>query len=539
MASSKPDTDGPPESLILLSMCDEDKQKNEENEKNEKLKLSVEEIIEEHVGAFGYAQLIHVFLVSLAWFFDSQHTLVTIFTDSQPSWQCTAVQSQYSTLCNSRSSNICDMDESLWEWVGGKSISIIAEWSLTCNNKFKAGVPASMFFIGCFIGRSVVLGKMADSYLGRKRTMMLACFLTAITGFLTALSPNFWAYAVLRLISGFSRAGIGICCLVLSTESVGRKWRGQVGQYGFFFFTAGFLMLPGMAYLTRTSWRHTYVFISVLPVIYSTGILPFVSESPRWLAVRGRTEEAMQILRRMAELNGKKLPEHLIIIFSDTNSCLKKKNDNLWSARWARRRMGLVMAVGFGIGLVYYGVQLNVENLGFDLYFTVAVNAVMEIPAVFVGSLLLACMDRRPLVAACGILGGLSCIACTLLNSAGIFGWPQLVVESLGFMAVSTAFDVLYIYSVELFPTNVRSLAVSMLRQAIMSGAALAPLLVVLGRIDSSISFLVFGVLGIFSGLLTLCLPETRNSPLYETLEQQEQEEGCGSDECPQLELQP
>jgi OCT family organic cation transporter-like MFS transporter 4/5 len=505
---------------------------HEEKGKEEKVEVSVEEIIEGYVGGFGYAQIIHAFLVSLAWFFDSQHTLVTIFTDKQPAWRCVDHQSQFSHVnmnsCTKQSS-ICEMDKSLWEWVGGNDTSIIAEWGLVCGDKFKAGLPASMFFIGSFLG-SAFLGRLADSCLGRKRTLMLACLLSASTGFLTALSPNFWIYTLLRFANGFSRSGIGTCCLVLSTESVGRKWRGQVGQYGFFFFTAGFLALPPMAYVTQSSWRETYVLISALPLVYCIGILPLVSDSPRWLAMKGRTDEAMEILSNMAKLNGNRIPDH-IVIARDLKSQETSKSKSLWSARWARWRMILVMAVGVGIGLAYYGIQLNVENLNFDLYFTVALNALMEIPAVLGGSLLLAWVDRRILVASCAILAGLSCIICTLFHQSGgvdvashrSSNWAQLIAESIGFMVMSLAFDVMYIYSVELFPTNVRNVAVSMLRQALMSGAALAPLLVILGRINASLSFLVFGLVGIASGLLTLCLPETRNRPLYETLEQQEQ----------------
>lgn len=503
---------------------------HEEKGKQEKVEISVEEIIEEYVGGFGYAQFIHAFLVSLAWFFDSQHTLVTIFTDKQPAWRCVDYQSQFSHAnmdsCTQQSS-ICEMDKSLWEWVGGHNTSIIAEWGLVCGDKFKAGLPASMFFIGSFLG-SAFLGRLADSWLGRKRTIMLACLLTATTGFLTALSPNFWIYAFLRFANGFSRSGIGTCCLVLSTESVGRKWRGQVGQYGFFFFTAGFLALSPMAYVTQFSWRQTYALISALPLVYCVGILPLISDSPRWLAIRGRTDEAMEILSDMAKLNGNRIPDH-IVIARDLKSQETKKSKSLWSARWARWRMILVMAVGVGIGLVYYGIQLNVENLNFDLYFTVALNALMEIPAVFGGSLLMVWVDRRILVASFSILAGVSCMLCTIFHQSGGVAshrrsnWAQLIAESIGFMAVSLAFDVMYIYSVELFPTNVRNVAVSMLRQALMSGAALAPLLVILGRINASLSFLVFGLVGIASGFLTLCLPETRNRPLYETLEQQEE----------------
>lgn len=138
--------------------------------------------------------------------------------------------------------------------------------------------------------------------------------LTSATAFLTSLSPNVWVYAFLRFANGLVRSGIGICCLVLSTESVGRKWRGQVGQYGFFFFTVGFLSLPAIAYPTRAHWRNLYRIIAALPLFYSIFLLPFVSESPRWLLVKGRNEEALGVLRRFSRLNGKTLPSNIRLL---------------------------------------------------------------------------------------------------------------------------------------------------------------------------------------------------------------------------------
>ncbi|XP_008813162.2 organic cation/carnitine transporter 1 [Phoenix dactylifera] len=498
------------------------------------LELTVDEIIEQHVGSFGYSQLLHVFLVSLAWIFDSQNTLITIFSDAQPPWRCKG------SLCSSTSSvSMCELDQGAWEWVGGDKSSTIAEWGLICDKKFRAGIPASLFFIGSLFG-SAAHGRLADSYLGRKKTVLLSCLLTFVTAFLTSLSPNIWVYAFLRFSNGFARSGIGICCLVLSTESVGRKWRGQVGQYGFFFFTIGFLSLPLIAYPAKTQWRNIYKVISLLPLAYSLLILPFVSESPRWLAVKGRTEEALDVLTKFAKLNGRKLPQNISISSpSHATTSSAERNESLWSARWAVRRIATVMIAGFGVGFVYYGVQLNVENLNFNLYFSVAANALMEIPAVLLGSVLLSFTDRRILFSLSAFIAGISCILCILFTeetkSKG--SWSQLTVEAIGFMAASMAFDVLYVYSVELFPTNVRNFAVSMLRQALMLGAAIAPLLVVLGRLSPKISFLIFGGFSIFSGLLTFWLPETRNAPLYETLEQQEKEEKLGSGPAGEMEL--
>ncbi|KAL0341676.1 UNVERIFIED_CONTAM: Organic cation/carnitine transporter 1 [Sesamum calycinum] len=158
----------------------------------------------------------------------------------------------------------------------------------------------------------------------------------------------------------------------------------------------------------------------------------------------------------------------------------------------------------FWYWFVYYGVQLNVENLNFNLYFTVAINAMMEIPAVFIGSVLLSFMNRRLLFSSSAVLAGISCISCIIFSSTEDSNvdklsmtergsLPQLMIEALGFMAVSTAFDVLYIYCVELFPTNVRNFAVSMLRQTLMLGASVSSLLVVFGRLNPSVSSLYLG----------------------------------------------
>ncbi|XP_039138681.1 organic cation/carnitine transporter 1 [Dioscorea cayenensis subsp. rotundata] len=489
------------------------------------LELTVNEIIEQHVGSFGLSQLLQVFLVSLAWVFDAHNTLVTVFTDSQPAWKCKVAASSSCSL----SAGMCGLAPGTWDWVGGHKSSTIAEWGLICGHKFRAGVPASMYFIGSLFG-SITQGQLADMYLGRKKTIVLSCLLTAITSFLTSFSPNVWVYAFLRFTNGFARSGIGICCLVLSTEAVGRKWRGQVGNYGFFFYALGFLSLPLIAYTSRTSWRNIYRIISLFPLIYSFFLTPFISESPRWLILKGRTDEAMQVLNKLAKFNGNKLPKNLTII-NPSVTVNSTKTKKLWSVSWAAKRMVALMVAGFGVGFVYYGVQLNVENLNFNLYYTVAANALMEIPAVLIGSVLLGCMDRRVIFSSASILAGVSSILCILFakKNKSKRGWGQLGLEAVGFMTASMAFDVLYIYCAELFPTNVRNFSVSMLRQTLMLGGAIAPVLVVVGRLSPAFSFLVFGVLAIFSGVVTVWLPETKHAPLYETFEQQEKEEKLGA----------
>ncbi|KAJ6677204.1 SOLUTE CARRIER FAMILY 22 MEMBER [Salix viminalis] len=145
---------------------------------------------------------------------------------------------------------------------------------------------------------------------------------------------------------------------------------------------------------------------------------PFVSESPRWLLVRGRSNEALDVLRKFTRCNGKTLPENLCLANpSDpkeggenealTKTCTK---ESLWRTKWAAKRMITVMIAGFGVGFVYYGVQLNVENLNFNLYFFVGINALMEIPAIIFGTILLGLTSRRLLFSLSAFLAGISCL---------------------------------------------------------------------------------------------------------------------------------
>lgn len=110
-----------------------------------KLELKVDQVIEEYVGSLGFSQLLHVFLVSIAWIFDAQNTLVTIFTDAKPyAWSNASAGGEVTSVCG--------LPAGSWTWVGGKESSIISEWDLVCGRKFLAAAPASLFFFGSVLG---------------------------------------------------------------------------------------------------------------------------------------------------------------------------------------------------------------------------------------------------------------------------------------------------------------------------------------------------------------------------------------------------
>lgn len=118
----------------------------EESEANEKieLELTVDQVIEDYLGS-GFSQILNVFLVTIAWIFEAQNTLVTVFTDAKPpAWSNIGAGRQVSSVCG--------LPAGSWYWIGGKDSSVIAEWNLVCDRRFLAAVPASLFFIGSVLG---------------------------------------------------------------------------------------------------------------------------------------------------------------------------------------------------------------------------------------------------------------------------------------------------------------------------------------------------------------------------------------------------
>ncbi|CAA7062085.1 unnamed protein product [Microthlaspi erraticum] len=499
---------------------------------------SLDDTIERYIGSFGWAQFLQASLVSFSGVFDAQQTFISVFTDFEPTWHCTESDS----FCHQSVSNICILPKSAWSWDFSPHVSVISEWGLQCAGSFVKGLPESSFFVGCLIG-GVILSTLADSSLGRKNMLFLSCLVMSISTMLTVFSPNIWVYAFLRFVNGFGRATIGTCALVLSTELVGKKWRGQVGIMSFFGFMLGFLSLPLIAYVNRgNSWRILYVWTSIPTVIYCVLVRFFVCESPRWLFVRGRRQEAISILKRVASIpltdvnNG---GAAISMSFSslqieeeeEEEEEYEKPSVNSYTAmkklvekRWAFKRLSAIMAVAFGIGLVYYGMPLALSNLDFNVYLSASFNALMDLPANLITLFLVDKLSRRNALIGFTALGGVSSVLIFALQNMriGNHGGLQLALELISYFSACSAFNMEMIYTIELFPTCVRNSAIAMARQALVLGGVFSPIMVAAGRKNGFWSFGLFGLAIGLLGLFVVGLPETKGSDLCDTMDEEE-----------------
>ncbi|KAL2331532.1 hypothetical protein Fmac_019113 [Flemingia macrophylla] len=493
--------------------------------------LCIDDMLIKHCGEFGRWQLKHFVLTSLAWALEAFHTMVMIFADREPDWTCVAAAGCQG---GGGGGGFCSLPAEAWEWVGGRRSSTVSDWGLICGDKFKIGLVQAVFFAGCMIGAGI-FGHLSDSSLGRKGSLTVVCALNAIFGCLTALSPNYWIYVLLRLFTGFSTGGVGLCSFVLATEPIGPSKRGTAGMSTFYFFSGGIALLAGIAYIFQT-WRYLYIASSVPSFLYIILVLPFVSESPRWYLVRGRVTEAMKLMSTIASSNGRHLPDGVILALDEEASektnqgsgndiaCKNQRGDNndaqvgsildVIRSPITRLRLFLAVALNFATSVVYYGLSLNVMNLETNLYINVVLNSVAEMPAFTITAVLLDMFGRKPLTVGTMWFSGVFCLMGSMVGNAGVWKVVRMVCGVLGIFGMAGTYNLLFIYTAELFPTVVRNAALGCTTQASQMGAILAPFVVVLG---GRFPFAVFAVCGIVGGMFAFYLPETMNQPLYDT----------------------
>ncbi|GLV31841.1 uncharacterized protein CBL_07601 [Carabus blaptoides fortunei] len=448
---------------------------------------------------------------------------------SQPEGPCTILDIPWSSVTpemvlQGKAPNASLTECTHWSW-DGEGDTVVSEWSLVCERKQLNNIAEMVFLGGVALG-GLVSGVISDKY-GRKRTLMASVFLQTIIGVMISFSPWFCMYLILRTLLGFISVGVVFSGFVLSLEVVGGVWRTVAGVSYLFPVSFSYVSIAGIAWLLR-KWRHLQLAVS-LPggmLLLLWFVLP---ESPRWLLALGRKTEVLAILQRAAAFNGKPLPpgtdKRLMPVSSSENQDKAASAGllDLFRTRKMRNNSFCLFIIWFSVYIVYYGLVLNVGNIGGDLYINSVLSGIVEIPAIAVSILFLVRMGRRWPLCLTLILSGVACLG-TLAIPPRVEGagpdlqWLTTAFAMLGKFSVSSSNAVMPVFTAELYPTVIRNLGVGASNVSAGIALMLVPYLWNLSAMHNCVPMAVLGACGIFGGLCVLYLPETGNRPLAGTL---------------------
>ena len=150
--------------------------------------------------------------------------------------------------------------------------AIRCEWDLEPGDDSIVGVAV---FLGMFFG-TLFWGSLADR-IGRKPTIIVACFFTFLAGSITAVSNNLATLCVCRLFSGFGLANaVGSDYYM---EHLPFKNRGFYFQFHAFGWVFGAITTCILAWCVFASlgWRWL-VFLNTVPLLVTALVMIFFAE---------------------------------------------------------------------------------------------------------------------------------------------------------------------------------------------------------------------------------------------------------------------
>ena len=123
------------------------------------------------------------------------------------------------------------------------------------------------------------------------------------------------------------------------------------------------------------------------------------------------------------------------------------------------------------------------------------------------------------------VLPGFLLVLMTLLpNASGENNWPIIVVCWFVQLCSSSAINVAYAFTQELYPTVYRTMALSMASTSARIGALLSSAIGMLDVVHPTLPLVIYGLILLTAGILSIWIwPETKNRKLCNTLDEMEE----------------
>lgn len=365
--------------------------------------------------------------------------------------------------------------------------------------------------------------------LGRKKSLMLGAILFVIGSILCGLatSPTMLIFA--RFLLGLAIGIASFTAPLYLAEVAPENIRGSMISLYQLMITAGILLafLSNTAFSYYEAWRWMLGIIAIPGVLFLIGVFA-LPDSPRWLIMAGRREEAIKVLHRLRgdekviQQEVAEIEEQLKV--PQKGWSLFKENANF------RRSVGLgvllqVVQQFTGMNVVMYYAPRIFEGMGYDtaaqMWFTAAVG-LTNVLATFIAIFLVDKWGRKPILytgfvvmaVGLGVVGSMLG-AGNLSHGQQTFTVVMLLIFIVGF--AMSAGPLIWTLCSEVQPLKGRDFGIgcSTFTNWIANMIVGATFLTMLGTLGQGTAFWIYAGLNVvFIFLVFLLVPETKGVTL-------------------------
>jgi len=394
------------------------------------------------------------------------------------------------------------------------------------------GWAASSAIWGCVVG-AMMAGYLSDKF-GRKKTLILTAIMFAISSIGAAIPTNLSQFVAARLIGGLGIGAASMLSPMYISEMSPADKRGMLVTLYQLAIVLGINLIYFINLLIAASgteqwnidmgWRYM-LGSGTIPAVLFLIALVLVPESPRWLASKGKDDEAIKILEK---LNSK---DQAASLMTEIKSSLTEEKGTIRELFAPGLRTALIIGMFLALfsqitginAIIYYAPEIF-KSVGFGTASAMLQTVIIGITNTvftFVAIKFIDQAGRRKL-----LLWGVSGMLVCLVGVGTVFHFqlsngPLLLIFILGFIAsfACSLGPIPWVIISEIFPTKTRGVAMSFATLTLWIGVVLITQLtpILLSKAGGAITFWIFAANSVMLVLFTYkMIPETKGKTLEE-----------------------
>lgn len=338
----------------------------------------------------------------------------------------------------------------------------------------KQGLAMSIALTGCLVG-ALTAGALADK-IGRKPLLIISALIFALTAYATGAFSVFSWFLVARFLGGIAIGIASGLSPMYIAEVAPTSIRGKLVSLNQLTIVTGILcaqvvnwllVSQDQAWNVEMAWRWMF-WAAAFPALAFLVMAFVIPESPRWLAMKGRTEQARTTLTR---IGGADYATSELKAFDDANAGKQAQGGlkELFSKPFSKVLLiGVVIAVfqqWCGTNVIFNYAQEVFQSAGYnvgDTFINIVVTGIANLVFTFVAIFTVDRLGRKALMLiGAGGLAGIYFILglCYFLKVSGVL-MVVLVVMAIACYAMSLG-PVTWVLLSEIFPNKVRGVAMA------------------------------------------------------------------------------
>ena len=341
------------------------------------------------------------------------------------------------------------------------------------------GMAAAIYVLGSCLG-ALVFGQLTDKF-GRKKLFLTTLLVYLGATAATAFTFNAWYFYLCRFLTGVGIGGEYAAINSAIDELIPARRRGQTNlaiNAGYWAGAAGGALMAVL--LLRTDilpidmgWRVAFL-IGVVLGLAVLLVRRYVPESPRWLLVHGREQEAEQLVgdleTKISTEKGAELPEAEGSLTIHQRATIRISEIARVAFREYPRRSMLCLALFVGQAFLYNAVTFNQGTLlgkffgvdSGDVPYFVAVYALASLAGPLLFGRMFDVVGRKRMIAGTYLASAvLMTLTAALFASGTLSAWGFTGMIVATFLFATAGASSAYLTASEIFPLETRALAIA------------------------------------------------------------------------------